>query len=75
MSAFWVLTSILIAGGLFGFFGMLLGVPVFAVIYYIIQQILNYRMKTRNLSEKTEEYISLVEIDEKTNEMKYESKE
>ena len=75
LSAFWVLTSILIAGGLFGFFGMLLGVPVFAVIYYIIQQILNYRMKTRNLSEKTEEYISLVEIDEKTNEMKYESKE
>lgn len=74
LSAFWVLTSILIAGGLFGFFGMLLGVPVFAVIYYILQQILNYRMKTRDLSKDTEEYIALVEIDEKTNEMKYESK-
>ena len=73
LSAFWVLTSILIAGGLFGFFGMLLGVPVFAVIYYIIQQILIYRMKTKELSIETEEYVELVEIDETTKEMKYEN--
>ena len=71
LSAFWILTSISVAGGLFGFFGMLLGVPVFAVIYYIIQQILTYRMKERDLSPDTEEYIQLKEIDEKTKEMKY----
>ena len=75
LSAFWVLTSILIAGGLFGFFGMLMGVPVFAVIYYILQQILSYRMKTKNLSTATDAYIELIEIDEKTKEMKYEEKE
>lgn len=74
LSAFWVLTSILIAGGLFGFLGMLLGVPVFAVIYYILQKILKYRMKTRKLSYNTEEYIDLVGIDETTNTMKYEEK-
>lgn len=71
LSAFWILTSISVAGGLFGFFGMLLGVPVFAVIYYIIQQILTYRMNKKELSSKTDEYIDLVEIDEKTNQMKY----
>ena len=71
LSAFWVLTSILIAGGLFGFFGMLLGVPVFAVIYYIIQQILAYRMKKRSLSSNTGEYVELLEIDEATKQMKY----
>ena len=71
LSAFWILTSISIAGGLFGFFGMLLGVPVFAVIYYIIQQIIIYRMKSKELSAKTDEYVELVEIDEKTKEMKY----
>lgn len=71
LSAFWVLTSILVAGGLFGFFGMLLGVPVFAVIYYIMQQILTYRMKEKTLSTETEEYIELIAIDEKTKEMKY----
>lgn len=75
LSAFWILTSISIAGGLFGFFGMLLGVPVFAVIYYIIQQILIYRMKSRNLSTDTQEYVKLVEIDEKTKKMKYEKSE
>lgn len=72
LSAFWILTSISIAGGLFGFFGMLLGVPVFAVIYYIVQQILIYRMKEKKLSTDTKEYVELVEIDEKTKEMKYE---
>ena len=71
LSAFWILTSISVAGGLFGFFGMLLGVPVFAVIYYIIQQILRYRMKSKELSAETEEYVELLEIDEKTKEMKY----
>ena len=71
LSAFWILTSISIAGGLFGFFGMLLGVPVFAVIYYIIQQIIIYRMKSKELSAETDEYVELVEIDEKTKEMKY----
>lgn len=71
LSAFWILTSISIAGGLFGFFGMLLGVPVFAVIYYIIQQIIIYRMKTKELSADTDEYVELIEIDEKTKEMKY----
>ena len=36
LSAFWVVTSILLGGGLFGFVGMVMGVPTFAVIYYIV---------------------------------------
>lgn len=71
LASFWVLTSILIAGGLFGFFGMVLGVPVFAVIYYIWQQYIKYRMKNRNLSSKTEDYVKLIYIDEETNELIY----
>lgn len=71
LSSFWVLTSILIAGGLFGFFGMLLGVPTFAVIYYIVQQIITYRMEKKNLSTDTEEYVELLSIDEGSKEMKY----
>ena len=57
------------------FFGMLLGVPVFAVIYYIVQQILDYRMNTKHLSTSTDEYVELYEIDEKTKEMKYNKKD
>ena len=36
LSAFWVVFSILIGGGLFGVPGMILGVPTFAVVYYIV---------------------------------------
>lgn len=72
LASFWVLFSILIAGGLFGFFGMVLGVPVFAVLYYIWQECIRYRMKQKNLSIKTEDYVNLVYIDENTNELMYE---
>ena len=74
LSSFWVLFSILVAGGLFGFFGMLLGVPVFAVIYYILQQIIAYRMEKKNLSNNTEEYVDLLSIDEKSKTMVYAEK-
>ena len=72
LASFWVLFSILVAGGLFGFFGMLLGVPVFAVIYYISQQIITYRMHKKNLPTETEKYVKLIYIDEETKELKYE---
>ena len=71
LASFWVLTSILIAGGLFGFFGMVLGVPVFAVLYYIWQEFVKYRMKKKNLSADTKDYIKLKYIDEETNEIIY----
>lgn len=45
LSAFWVLVSIIVGGGLFGFAGMLLGVPAFAVIYDLLRQWVNRRVK------------------------------
>lgn len=72
LASFWVLFSILVAGGLFGFFGMLLGVPIFAVIYYISQQVIMYRMQKKNLPTDTERYVNLVYIDEETKELRYE---
>ena len=71
LSSFWVLFAILVAGGLFGFFGMLFGVPVFAVIYYILQEIIKYRMEKRKLSTQTEDYVELLYIDVETKEMVY----
>ncbi len=71
LASFWVLSSILIAGGLFGFFGMVLGVPVFAVLYYIWQEFVKYRMKKKKLSVDTKDYIELKYIDEETNELVY----
>lgn len=75
LSSFWVMFAILIGGGLYGFFGMLLGVPTFAVIYYIIQQVVKSRMEKKKLPSTTEEYVELITIDEKTMKPVYESKE
>ncbi len=41
LSSFWVLFSILLFGGLWGVVGMIVGVPLFAVIYDIIRQLVS----------------------------------
>lgn len=45
LSGFWVLFSITVFGGLFGFVGILIGVPVFAVIYDIVKKLVLYGLK------------------------------
>ena len=39
LSSFWVLFAILLFGGLWGFAGMIVGVPLFAVIYDVIKKL------------------------------------
>ena len=56
LSSFWVVFSILIAGGLFGIPGMLFGVPTFAVIYYIVNILVNSILKKKELPTDTECY-------------------
>lgn len=41
LSSFWVLFSILFFGGVFGFIGMIIGVPVFAVLYDVIRKLVH----------------------------------
>jgi predicted PurR-regulated permease PerM len=57
LSAFWVLFSILLFGGLFGFAGMILGVPVFAMLYSIVRRLVNRGLKRHNLPIETEHYL------------------
>lgn len=56
VSSFWVLFSILVGGGLFGFAGMILGVPVFAVVYSLISEYISYRLESKNMSVVTADY-------------------
>ena len=55
LSAFWVVFAILFFGGLFGIVGMLIGVPLFAVIYRIISRIVDYRLRKKGLVSLAEE--------------------
>ena len=61
LSSFWVLFSILFFGGLWGFVGMIIGVPFFAVVYDIITRLvmrgLHRNQKTDMLAAYDEQYV------------------
>ena len=51
ISSFWILFSLLVAGKFFGIIGMVIGVPLFAVIYTIVGETINNRLKTKGLTD------------------------
>lgn len=57
LDSFWVLFSILLFGGLFGFAGMVLGVPVFAMFYSVISRLVRFGLRKKSLPEDTVVYL------------------
>lgn len=45
LSSLWIMFAIIVGGGYFGFMGMLLGVPVFAIIYFSIKEYVDEKLK------------------------------
>lgn len=65
LSSFWVLFSILLFGGVFGFVGMIIGVPTFAVIYRMTTELVTSSLKKKRLATDLAAYDQLDYIDEK----------
>lgn len=59
LSAFWVMFAILVGGGMFGVLGMILGVPTFAMIYYIVKIMIEQRLEDKELPIETDCYDEL----------------
>ena len=68
INGFWVMFSIILGAGLFSFWGMLLGVPVFVVIYTGITSLVERKLKRRNLPLDPDDYADLDHIDPVTRE-------
>ena len=68
LPSFWVLFSILLFGGLFGFVGMIIAVPLMAVIIHVYRQIQDHFLAKKNLSQEENDYVKLDRIDEKSGE-------
>lgn len=66
LKSFWVLASILFFGDAFGIIGLLLGVPVFALIYGYVHNLVTIRLEEKNLPSETKDYIDLERINSKT---------
>lgn len=59
LDTFWVLAAIVIMGGIFGFPGMVLGVPVFSVLYVLLKERAEEKLKNKGLATETEAYITM----------------
>jgi len=57
ISAFWILFSILVMGKAFGIVGMIIGVPLFTIIYSIIKDIIEERLKKKDMPTETSHYL------------------
>ncbi len=68
ISGFWVMFAIILGAGLFSFWGMLLGVPVFVLIYTAIDSLIVRRLKKSDLPWETADYMDLESIDPVTRE-------
>lgn len=68
VNGFWIMFAIIIGGGFFGFMGMLLGVPVFVVIYTLMKHLTRRKLRRSGLPEDYVSYENLHHIDPKTGE-------
>ena len=56
LSGFWVMFSIILFGGLWGIVGMIICVPLFAVIYDAVRRLVRRGLRRRNHTELWDEY-------------------
>ena len=75
LSSFWVLFSILLFGGLFGFVGMIIAVPFWAVIMNTLRRYMDRRLQKKNLPISSLEYEDFEHFSDKKSDKVAEPKE
>lgn len=63
LSGFWVIFSITIFGGLWGVVGMIVGVPLWAVIYAMTKRVVERHLKKKGLPSETTKYLHVDKIE------------
>ena len=66
LASFWVLFSLLLFGGVWGVIGMIIGVPLFAIIYDLISHFVTYRLEKKEMPKETSKYGDLDHVDPQT---------
>ena len=66
LPSFWVLFAITLFGGLFGIIGLLIGVPVFTIIYELIRDLIDKRLAKKNMPIDKDYYEKHDSIEKKT---------
>lgn len=63
VSSFWIITSLLVMGGLYGVVGMIVAVPMFALLQMLLSKICNTALMNKGIS-VTDEGVSIMEIED-----------
>ena len=64
LSSFWILISITVFSGIFGFAGMVLGVPVFAVLYMLLSDFVTRRLRKKGKPQQTAYYSGITCVED-----------
>lgn len=64
LASFWVLFSIIVFGGFFGVLGMIVGVPIFAIIYAWIKAFITNSLQKKNMPMDTDSYLHVDSVNE-----------
>ena len=56
LSSFWIIFAVIVMGNAYGFVGMLVGVPIFAIIYTLVHDLIKYLLRRRGFPQSTAEY-------------------
>lgn len=56
ISPFWILFSLLVSGKIFGFIGLIIGVPLFVFFYSIIKDLIEVQLEKKGLPTDTKAY-------------------
>ncbi len=54
--AFWVIFAVLLGGGFFGIIGIIVAVPLFSVLYSIVNSLVSKRLESKSMSACTKDY-------------------
>ena len=68
LSSFLVIVAILVGGGIFGIPGMLIGVPVFAVLYAALDKLIHISLIHKNVPDQELTYVNIDCLDPETHE-------
>ena len=64
LPAFWVLFALLLFNHIMRFWGMLLGVPLFASFAYLLRELINFLLRRKGLPVNEKAYLNIESIDE-----------
>lgn len=69
LSSFWIIFALLFGQYLFGFVGLIIGIPLFAVIYSIIRTRVGRKLEQKGLPSDSNVYRKVAYVDEETGEL------